>query len=113
MNALRLASGVVGGLCLVTASITAPAFANPTYSRNSQIAIANAPDVAKTVAARPGQRVICSTANPLAGKVDGDVLAKTGVPDNLELASNVLDIFCRDVRINTIVVRHYCTVVQK
>lgn len=113
MAYIRLASGVVGSLCLATVAIAAPTFATPNYSRNAQIAATRNPDPAKTIAVRPGQQVICSTVNPLAGKVDGDTLAKTGVPDNLELASNILDIFCRDVRINTIVVRHYCTVVQK
>jgi hypothetical protein len=113
MAYLRLASGVVSGLCLATVAIAAPTLASPDYSRNAQISVTNNLDPVKTVAVRPGQQVICSRVNPLAGKVDGDTLAKTGVPDNLELAANVLDIFCRDVRINTIVVRHYCTVVQK
>ena len=113
MSYLRLASGAVGGLCLATVTIAAPTLASPTYSRNPQTAATRNAELAKTVAVRPGQQVLCSTVNPLAGKVDGDTLAKTGVPDNLELASNILDIFCRDVRINTIVVRHYCTVVQK
>jgi hypothetical protein len=113
MAYLRLASGVVSGLCLATVVIAAPTLASPNYSRNPQTAATRNPDPTKTMAVRPGQQVICSSVNPLAGKVDGDTLAKTGVPDNLELAANILDIFCRDVRINTIVVRHYCTVVQK
>jgi hypothetical protein len=113
MSYLRLASGVMGGFCLATMAIAAPTLATPKYNRNAQITLTNNVDLAKTISVRPGQQVICSTSNPLAGKVDGDTLAKSGIPEDMELAAGILDIFCRDVRINTIVVRHYCTVVRK
>jgi hypothetical protein len=106
-----LTSGVIGGVCLATVTVAAPSWATPTFARNSQIALSSKTTASQT-AVNPGKQVICSAANPLEGKVDGDKLAREGVPANLELASNILDIFCRDVRINTIVVRHYCTVLK-
>jgi hypothetical protein len=107
-----LTSGVIGGMCLAVVTIAAPAWSAQTYARNSQIALSSKTNPSQITTVPPGKQVVCSATNPLAGKVDGDKLAREGVPANLKLAANILDIFCRDVRINTIVVRHYCTVLK-
>ncbi len=60
--------------------------------------------------APPNTRVVCSPNNPLAGR--SDLLASADVPQRLGLAANAIDIFCRDIRINTIVVRYFCTVLK-
>ncbi|NCJ05917.1 hypothetical protein GS597_05195 [Synechococcales cyanobacterium C] len=60
--------------------------------------------------APPNTRVVCSSHNPLAGQ--GELLASADMPRQFGLAANVVDIFCRDVRINTIVARHFCTVLR-
>jgi hypothetical protein len=56
-------------------------------------------------------KVVCSRNRPLQFS-DTTKVASSGVPQGLNLASNIVQLFCRDVRINTIVVRDYCAVIR-
>jgi hypothetical protein len=56
-------------------------------------------------------RVVCSR-NPIQSS-DVTKVASAGAPSGLSFAANkIVQLFCRDVRINTIVVRDYCAVIR-
>jgi hypothetical protein len=61
----------------------------------------------------PKTRITCSRNRPLQVSADGTKIASSEIPKGLSLASNIVKLFCRDVRINTIVVRDYCAVVRE
>lgn len=69
-------------------------------------AVSKETDLTKT----SGQKVICSRNRPLQSSDFGKLAAN--LPERLSLASNIVQLFCRDVRINTIVVRDYCAVIR-
>jgi hypothetical protein len=57
-------------------------------------------------------RVVCSRNRPIQFS-DVTKVASAGAPSGLSFAANkIVQLFCRDVRINTIVVRDYCAVIR-
>ncbi len=65
----------------------------------------------------PKVREVCSRNRPLSVSADGTRLASAqtpqGVGQDSGWAANIVQLFCRDVRINTIVVRDYCAVIRE
>lgn len=57
-------------------------------------------------------KVVCSRNRPLQFS-DSTKIASASAPQEPSLASNIIQLFCRDVRINTIVVRDYCAVIRQ
>jgi hypothetical protein len=57
-------------------------------------------------------KVVCSRNRPLQFS-DSTKIASANAPQESSLASNIIQLFCRDVRINTIVVRDYCAVIRQ
>jgi hypothetical protein len=55
--------------------------------------------------------VVCSRNRPLQSS-DVTKVASANALQGLSLASNIVMLFCRDVRINTIVVHDYCAVIR-
>jgi hypothetical protein len=58
-------------------------------------------------------KVICSRHRPLSLSSEGVKLASSLTSQNTDWSSNVIRLFCRDVRINTIVVRDYCALIRQ
>jgi hypothetical protein len=56
-------------------------------------------------------KVVCSRNHPLAS--EGVTVASGIAPQSADWAPNVIKLFCRDVRINTIVVRDYCALIRQ
>ena len=56
-------------------------------------------------------KVVCSRNHPLA--FTGTKVASGIAPQSTDWAPNVIKLFCRDVRINTIVVRDYCALIRQ
>jgi hypothetical protein len=57
-------------------------------------------------------KVVCSRNRPLALRAEGVKVASGISPQGPEWSSNIIKLFCRDVRINTIVVRDYCALIR-
>jgi hypothetical protein len=57
-------------------------------------------------------KVVCSHNRPLAFNSEG-VNVASGIAQSTDLAPNIIKLFCRDVRINTIVVRDYCALIRQ
>jgi hypothetical protein len=80
------------------------------HETNPQIAAIN---INPLVDPAVNSRVVCSRNRPLAvvpanAKVASNPTSQVGI-----LASSIVQLFCRDVRINTIVVRDYCAVIRE
>jgi hypothetical protein len=58
-------------------------------------------------------KVVCSHNRPLAFNAEGVNVASGIAPQSTDWAPNVIKLFCRDVRINTIVVRDYCALIRQ
>jgi hypothetical protein len=58
-------------------------------------------------------KVVCSHNRPLAFNTEGAKIASGIAPQSTDLAPNIINLFCRDVRINTIVVRDYCALIRQ
>ena len=64
-------------------------------------------------AVSPNQtKVVCSRNKPLSLNAEGVKIASGIAPQSADWLPNVVQLFCRDVRINTIVVRDYCAVIR-
>jgi hypothetical protein len=58
-------------------------------------------------------KVVCSHNRTLAFNAEGVNVASGIAPQNTDLTPNIIKLFCRDVRINTIVVRDYCALIRQ
>jgi hypothetical protein len=58
-------------------------------------------------------KVVCSHNRPLAFNAEGVNIASGIAPPSTDWAPNVIKLFCRDIRINTIVVRDYCALIRQ
>jgi hypothetical protein len=57
-------------------------------------------------------KVVCNRNRPFA--LTEDVKVASGIAlQSIDLAPNIIKLFCRDVRINTIVVRDYCALIRQ
>jgi hypothetical protein len=61
----------------------------------------------------PKLKEVCSRNHPLQVSRDGTQLALAQGTQQPNLVSSIVQMFCRDVRINTIVVRDYCAVIRE
>lgn len=103
---------VCSGLAVATAYVNESAqvaFATQ-IKPDTQIAAVSA---ATPAIAAPKTHVTCSRNRPLQVSADGTTIASADLPQSLRFASSIVQLFCRDVRINTIVVRDYCAVVRE
>lgn len=57
-------------------------------------------------------KVVCSRNKPLALSAEGVKVASGITPQSADWLPNVIQLFCRDIRINTIVVRDYCAIIR-
>ncbi len=57
-------------------------------------------------------KVVCSRNQPFQSS-DAAKVSSASAPQELSLPSRIVQLFCRDVRINTIVVRDYCAVIRQ
>jgi hypothetical protein len=99
------------GIAVAVACVTGT---TPMASASEKVAdtkIAAATKDAGTV--NPSTRVVCSRNRPLQFSNAIEVASSAGVPQGLSLPSNIVQLFCRDVRINTIVVHDYCAVIRE
>jgi hypothetical protein len=58
-------------------------------------------------------KVVCNRNRPLAFNAEGINVASGIAPQSTDWAPNIIKLFCRDVRINTIVVRDYCALIRQ
>jgi hypothetical protein len=58
-------------------------------------------------------KVVCSHNRPLAFNAEGVNIASGIALQSTDWTPNVIKLFCRDVRINTIVVRDYCALIRQ
>jgi hypothetical protein len=59
-------------------------------------------------------KVVCSRNHPLSVNAEGVKIASGIAPQSSDWAApNIIKLFCRDVRINTIVVRDYCALIRQ
>jgi hypothetical protein len=87
------------------------AAATPTEMKGTQIAAVE--KESQPAAISPNQtRVVCSRNKPLSLTAEGVKVASGIAPTSADWLPNVIQLFCRDVRINTIVVRDYCAVIR-
>jgi hypothetical protein len=103
---------VCSGLAVATAYIgeSAQVASAAQINPNTQIAAVSAETA---TVSKPKTHVTCSRNRPLRVSADGTKIASADLPQRLRFASNIVQLFCRDVRINTIVVRDYCAVVRE
>jgi hypothetical protein len=104
---LTACSGIAIAITGITGSI-------PTASASAPVADTKMAAVtrdASTINA-PTHKVVCSRNRPLQSSNEMKV-ASAGVPQETNLASKIVQLFCRDVRINTIVVHDYCAVIRE
>lgn len=88
------------------------AAATPSEIKGTQIA-AVALESQAAAAVSPNQtKVVCSRNKPLSLNAEGVKVASGIAPQSADWLPNVVQLFCRDVRINTIVVRDYCAVIR-
>jgi hypothetical protein len=101
---------VCSGLAVATAYVNESAqVASATQLKpDTQIAAVST----ETTTSAPKTHVTCRN-RPLQVSADGTKIASADLPQSLRFASNIVQLFCRDVRINTIVVRDYCAVVRE
>ena len=98
----------------VAVAITCVASSTPMALASEKVAdtkIAAATKEAGTVSAPT--HVVCSRNRPLQSSNAIEVASSAGVPQVLNLPSNIVQLFCRDVRINTIVIHDYCAVIRE
>ncbi|WP_404789815.1 hypothetical protein [Altericista sp. CCNU0014] len=82
----------------------------PARETNAQIAATNLAPQVDPVA---NTKIVCSRNRPLAVIPESAKVASNLAPQVGVLASSIVQLFCRDVRINTIVVRDYCAVIRE
>jgi hypothetical protein len=58
-------------------------------------------------------KVVCSRNHPLSVNAEGVKIASGIAPQSSDWSPNIIKLFCRDVRINTIVVRDYCALIRQ
>jgi hypothetical protein len=58
-------------------------------------------------------KVVCSRNRPLSLASEGTKIASSLGLKSAERSPNIIQLFCRDVRINTIVVRDYCALIRQ
>jgi hypothetical protein len=58
-------------------------------------------------------KVVCSRNRPLSLSADGVKVASGIAPQSADWTPSIIKLFCRDVRINTIVVRDYCAIIRQ
>jgi hypothetical protein len=100
-------SGVAVALACLTGAPMASA-SEPVSSTKVAAATRNA----STVDAASDHKVVCSRNRPFQAS-DAMKVASASTPQELSLPSKIVQLFCRDVRINTIVVRDYCAVIRQ
>jgi hypothetical protein len=108
-STLFLAASSALTVAIACVAQSAPAAFASEPSANIKIA-ALAKDSGATQA--QAQKVICSRNRPLQYS-DVTKVASASNPQGLGLASNIIQLFCRDVRINTILVRDYCAIIRE
>jgi hypothetical protein len=106
---------------LLLTSCSALAMAIACIAESAPVAFASEPSTSTKIAAltkddgsigTTGQKVVCSRNKPLQYS-DVTKVASATDPQKLGLASNIIQLFCRDVRINTIVVTDYCAIIRE
>jgi hypothetical protein len=99
----------------IAVAVACVAGSTPMASASETVAdtkIAAATKDAGTIGAST-HKVVCSRNRPLQSSNAIEVASATGVPQGLSLSSKIVQLFCRDVRINTIVVHDYCAVIRE
>lgn len=112
LNSLLAAgSGFAIAATLLIPFQAAGATAAPTEIKETQIAAVERES--QPTAVSPNQtKVICSRNKPLSLNAEGVKVASGIAPQSADWVPSVIRLFCRDVRINTIVVRDYCAVIR-
>ena len=112
LNSLFAAgSGFAVATTLLISFQTAGAAAAPTEIKGTQIAAVERES--QPAAVSPNQtKVVCSRSKPLSLNAEGVKVASSIAPQSADWVPNVIRLFCRDVRIYTIVVRDYCAVIR-
>jgi hypothetical protein len=110
MRALVPLLTICSGIAIVIACVaeSVPIASASETSAGTKIAAATR-DAGTTEAS--AHKIVCSRNRPLQSS-DVMKVASADASQGLNLASNIVQLFCRDVRINTIVVRDYCAVIR-
>ncbi len=109
LNSLFVAGS--GFAVAATLLISFQAAAVATEMKGTQIAAVE--QESQPTAVSPDQtKVVCSRNKPLSLNAEGVKVASGIAPQSADWVPNVIRLFCRDVRINTIVVRDYCAVIR-
>ncbi len=80
--------------------------------KGTQIAAVGRESQPTTAVSLNQTKVVCSRNKPLSLNAEGVKVASSIAPQSADGVPNVIRLFCRDVRINTIVVRDYCAVIR-
>lgn len=105
--------GVILGLSHLSLPATAKSVANPNSLKSPDHTVSSVRTTQQSTQSEP--KVHCSRTDPRIGKSPAMKLAKGDLALNPPgwVGNSPLEVFCRDVRINTIVVRYYCTVLRE
>jgi hypothetical protein len=111
LNSLFAAGSGFAVATTLLMSFQAVAVATPAEIKGTQIAAVERES--QPTAVSPDQtKVVCSRNKPLSLNAEGVKVASGIAPQSADWGPNVIRLFCRDVRINTIVVRDYCAVIR-
>ena len=99
------------GLALST-TLLMPSQASTVTKNNTETQMASAGLESQAVPSNQ-TKVVCSHNRPLTFNTEGVNIASGIAPQSADLAPNIIKLFCRDVRINTIVVRDYCALIRQ
>jgi hypothetical protein len=100
------------GLALATALLVPSQTATATENKAAATQIASVGLDTQTLPSNQ-TKVVCSRNRPLSMASEGTKVASGIGLQSTEWPSNVIKLFCRDVRINTIVVRDYCALIRQ
>lgn len=103
---------VCSGLAVATAYFLPFQTVTATEIKGTQVAAVGL-EPQTTPANSAKAKVICSRNRPLSLSAEGVKVASGLTPQSADWMPNVIKLFCRDVRINTIVVRDYCALIRQ
>jgi hypothetical protein len=101
------------GLALATTILVPSQSATATENKSAAVTQIAAVELEAQNLSSNQTKVVCSRNRPLSLASEGTKVASGIGLQNTDWSSNVIRLFCRDVRINTIVVRDYCALIRQ
>jgi hypothetical protein len=104
---------VYSGLALTTTILVTSQSATATENKSAVVTKISAVELEAQNPSPNQTKVVCSRNRPLSLTSEGTKVTSGIGLQNTDWSSNVIRLFCRDVRINTIVVRDYCALIRQ